>query len=42
MRNVVAHHYGKIDVDTVWETAEEDIGQLKQFCLTVLNETANE
>ena len=32
MRNVVAHHYGKIDVETLWETSLEDIQQLQFFC----------
>lgn len=36
MRNVVAHHYGKIDEVTVWETAEGDIEELKRFCLSIL------
>ena len=38
MRNVVAHHYGKIDEDTVWETADSDIEDLRAFCLSVLND----
>lgn len=32
MRNVVAHEYGKIDVETVWETAESGTKELKEFC----------
>ncbi len=32
MRNVVAHEYGKIDVETVWETAESGTQDLKRFC----------
>ena len=32
MRNVVAHEYGKIDVETVWETAEDGTRELKEFC----------
>lgn len=32
MRNVVAHEYGNIDVETVWETAEDGIQELKEFC----------
>ena len=32
MRNVVAHQYGKIDVETLWETSLKDIQQLQIFC----------
>ena len=33
MRNVVAHEYGTIDAETVWETAENGTQELKMFCL---------
>ena len=33
MRNVVAHEYGNIDEETVWETAEGGTQELKEFCL---------
>lgn len=32
MRNVVAHEYGNIDLETVWETAETGTTELKTFC----------
>ena len=32
MRNIVAHHYGKIDTETVWETSEAGIRELRSFC----------
>lgn len=32
MRNVVAHEYGTIDVETVWETAESGTADLRAFC----------
>lgn len=32
MRNVVAHEYGKIDTETVWETAENGTKELMAFC----------
>ena len=32
MRNVVAHHYGKIDIETLWETSLQDIQELQSFC----------
>lgn len=37
MRNVVAHEYGRIDVETVWETAEGGINELKAFCSELLD-----
>ena len=33
LRNVVAHQYGKIDEDTLWETIQNDIPMLKRFCI---------
>lgn len=32
MRNVVAHEYGNIDIETLWETAETNIVELREFC----------
>ncbi len=32
MRNLVAHNYGSMDMDIVWETATTDIPALKRFC----------
>lgn len=37
IRNVMAHAYGSISVETTWETIESDIPALKQFCLAVLD-----
>ncbi len=37
MRNVVAHEYGHIDDETVWETIEESVPALQDFCITTLN-----
>ncbi len=37
MRNVVAHEYGHIDMETVWETAENGTCELKEFCQKMLN-----
>ena len=39
MRNVVAHEYGNIDVETVWETAETGTQELKEFCLRWLDQS---
>ncbi len=41
MRNVVAHAYGSISVQTTWETIEQDIPALKQFCEEILEVRAN-
>lgn len=32
LRNVVAHEYGKIDTESLWETITEDIPRLYEFC----------
>ncbi len=32
LRNVVAHNYGKIDKETLWETILNDIPQLQDYC----------
>ena len=32
MRNVLAHSYGEIDEEVIWETANRDIPYLKAFC----------
>ena len=33
MRNLFAHSYGTMNVETIWSTAVENIPQLKAFCL---------
>ena len=38
MRNVVAHAYGSISVQMTWETIEQDIPALREFCDRVLEE----
>ena len=38
LRNVVAHEYGKIDADLLWETVTEDIPQLREFCIEQLSQ----
>lgn len=32
MRNIVAHDYGSIDLETVWDTALNSIPRLQDFC----------
>ncbi len=36
MRNIVAHDYGTLDEELVWETATEDIPILLKFCTSEL------
>ncbi len=38
MRNIVAHHYGKIELRIVWNVAANDIPSLKAFCERLLDE----
>lgn len=34
MRNIVAHDYGKLDRQVVWDAATADFAVLKRFCLS--------
>ena len=36
MRNIVAHNYGSLDEELVWETTTEDIPALLEFCIDEL------
>lgn len=38
LRNVVAHNYGKIDKETLWETMLQDIPELNSYCLQIIKE----
>lgn len=38
MRNVVAHEYGNIEDEIVWETATENILEIEQFCQDILDQ----
>ena len=40
MRNLVAHSYGTMSREIIWETAITDIPVLKQFCREYLAENA--
>ena len=35
MRNIVAHEYGNIDFEIVWETASVEIKDLCDFCMNI-------
>lgn len=37
MRNIVAHNYGKLDIDDTWKTVTDDIPTLKAFCAGILD-----
>ena len=38
LRNVVAHNYGKIDKETLWETLLNDIPDLNDYCCQIITE----
>jgi len=38
MRDWVAHGYGTIDLEKVWNTATEDIMPLKEYCEHIISE----
>ena len=39
MRNIIAHHYGSIRLEIVWNTAKNDIPVVQAFCERMLNDT---
>lgn len=36
MRNIVAHHYGEVDVETLWDVIIDDVPVLKKYCEEIL------
>ena len=36
LRNIVAHNYGRIDDEILWETITSDIPNLKEYCSSIL------
>ena len=36
MRNVAAHHYANLDVDILWDTIENDIPVLYDYCKKIV------
>ncbi len=36
LRNIVAHNYGKIDSESLWETLTGDIPVLAEYCHSIL------
>lgn len=42
MRNIVAHHYGEIDSETLWDVILDDIPSLKKYCQAVCEDLQNE
>ena len=36
MRNIAAHHYGKFDVEIMFNTIEERIPELRDYCLSIV------
>ena len=38
LRNIVAHRYGKIDYDIIWDICLTDISDMINFCKKILDE----
>ncbi|MCL2634254.1 MAG: DUF86 domain-containing protein [Oscillospiraceae bacterium] len=36
LRNIVAHRYGKVDFDIIWDILENDIPDLHDFCEEII------
>lgn len=41
LRNLVAHNYGKIDDESLWETITGDIPKLKDYCSNIIEQFDN-
>lgn len=39
MRNIIAHAYGIVDADVVWDILNDDLPFLKAYCATVLEQS---
>lgn len=37
MRNIFAHNYSSMDIDRIWDTAIDDVPELKMFCKEMLH-----
>ena len=31
-RNIAAHHYGSFDIELLWDTIQNDIPSLREYC----------
>ena len=38
LRNIVAHRYGTIDPEVIWEIVNDDIPELEKYCKMILAE----
>ena len=38
MRNIAAHAYGSIDMEMLWTTVTDRIPELKDYCLSIVND----
>jgi uncharacterized protein with HEPN domain len=38
LRNIVAHNYGQIDDEILWETITSDIPNLKKYCVKIFQQ----
>ena len=42
MRNIVAHSYGSVDSEITWEIVCGNIPELKEYCLSILDQECSE
>ena len=38
LRNLIAHNYGKIDDESLWETITNDIPKLRDYCSSIIQQ----
>jgi len=41
LRNIVAHGYGKLKAESIWQISHENTPELQKQCLEILKETGN-
>ena len=41
LRNILAHNYGSIDFDVIWEIKDTDIPRIKEFCEQTIHNLEN-
>lgn len=42
LRHIVAHRYGTVDNSITWDVVENDLPQLRAYCVGILNAAKSE
>lgn len=41
LRNIIAHRYGSIQYDTIWEIIQNDLPLIRDFCLSQIEQSVD-